>query len=248
MPIAGAPRTTMSRMQWMTASTSSQTTRRTVGGQAPLVEQVEPPVPPGHRVDSGGIEGSGGAVAARITTANSFARARDARMTGFGRPPARGAAPREWSSMEKVDTLIKTRWVAPVAPASGVLADHAVAIRQGRIVDLLPSEDALERYEAAEVVDRPGHLLIPGLVNAHTHAAMTLLRGLADDLPLMDWLQNHIWPAEQRWMSAEFVEHGTELAMAEMLLGGTTTFNDMYFFPRWWRGPRRASACAPASG
>ncbi|MFU8822103.1 MAG: TRZ/ATZ family hydrolase [Gammaproteobacteria bacterium] len=133
--------------------------------------------------------------------------------------------------MEKVDTLIKTRWVAPVAPASGVLADHAVAIRQGRIVDLLPSEDALERYDAAEIVDRPGHLLIPGLVNAHTHAAMTLLRGLADDLTLMDWLQNHIWPAERRWMSAEFVEHGTELAMAEMLLGGTTTFNDMYFFP-----------------
>ena len=133
--------------------------------------------------------------------------------------------------MEKVDTLIKTRWVAPVAPASGVLADHAVAIRQGRIVDLLPSEAALARYDAAEIVDRPGHLLIPGLVNAHTHAAMTLLRGLADDLTLMDWLQHHIWPAERRWMSAEFVEHGTELAMAEMLLGGTTTFNDMYFFP-----------------
>jgi cytosine/adenosine deaminase-related metal-dependent hydrolase len=133
--------------------------------------------------------------------------------------------------MEKVDTLIKTRWVAPVVPAGGALADHAVAIRQGRIVDLLPSEDALERYEAAEIIDRPGHLLIPGLVNAHTHASMTLLRGLADDLALMDWLQNHIWPAEQRWMSAEFVEHGAELAMAEMLLGGTTTFNDMYFFP-----------------
>jgi len=133
--------------------------------------------------------------------------------------------------MEKVDTLIKTRWVAPVAPASGVLDDHAVAIRQGRIIDLLPSEDALQRYDAAEIVDRPGHLLIPGLVNAHTHAAMTLLRGLADDLTLMDWLQNHVWPAERRWMSAEFVEHGTELAMAEMLLGGTTMFNDMYFFP-----------------
>ena len=133
--------------------------------------------------------------------------------------------------MEKVDTLIKTRWVAPVAPASGVLPDHAVAIRQGRIVDLLPSAAALARYDAAEIVDRPGHLLIPGLVNAHTHAAMTLLRGLADDLTLMDWLQHHIWPAERRWMSAEFVEHGTELAMAEMLLGGTTTFNDMYFFP-----------------
>jgi 5-methylthioadenosine/S-adenosylhomocysteine deaminase len=133
--------------------------------------------------------------------------------------------------MEKVDTLIKARWVAPVAPVGGVLHDHAVAIRAGRIVDLLPQEAALERYDATELVDRPGHLLIPGLVNAHTHAAMTLLRGVADDLPLKEWLQAHIWPAEQRWMSAEFVEHGTELAMAEMLRGGTTTFNDMYFFP-----------------
>lgn len=133
--------------------------------------------------------------------------------------------------MEKVDTLIKSRWVAPVAPAGGVLEHHAVAIRQGRIVDLLPTADALTRYEAPEIVDRPGHVLIPGLINAHTHAAMTLLRGLADDLPLMDWLKGHIWPAEQRWVSAEFVEHGTELAMAEMLLGGTTTFSDMYFFP-----------------
>ncbi len=133
--------------------------------------------------------------------------------------------------MEKVDTLIKARWVAPVIPRGAVLADHAVAIRQGRIVGVLAAAEAETRFRADEVVDRPGHLLIPGLVNAHTHAAMALLRGLADDLPLMDWLQLHIWPAEQRWMSAEFVEHGTELAIAEMLLGGTTTVNDMYFFP-----------------
>ena len=133
--------------------------------------------------------------------------------------------------MEKVDTLIKARWIAPVAPGSGVLENHAVAVRQGRIVDLLPGADAAARYSADQVIERPSHLVIPGLVNAHTHAAMTLLRGLADDIPLMQWLQEHIWPAEQRWMSAEFVEHGTELAMAEMLLGGTTTFNDMYFFP-----------------
>lgn len=133
--------------------------------------------------------------------------------------------------MEKVDTLIKARWVAPVVPAGGVREHHAVAISQGRIVAVLPTGEALARFQAAEVVDRPTHLLIPGLVNAHTHASMSLLRGLADDLPLMSWLQDHIWPAEQRWMSAEFVEHGAELAMAEMLLGGTTTFNDMYFFP-----------------
>lgn len=133
--------------------------------------------------------------------------------------------------MEKVDTLIKARWIAPVVPAGGVREHHAVAISQGRIVAVLPTAEAAGRFDAAEVVERPTHLLIPGLVNAHTHASMSLLRGLADDLPLMSWLQEHIWPAEQRWMSAEFVEHGTELAMAEMLLGGTTTFNDMYFFP-----------------
>lgn len=133
--------------------------------------------------------------------------------------------------MEKVDTLIKARWVAPVVPAGGVRESHAVAIRQGRIVAVLPAPEAAARFEATEIVERPRHLLIPGLVNAHTHASMALLRGLADDLPLMAWLQDHIWPAEQRWMSAEFVEHGAELAMAEMLLGGTTTFNDMYFFP-----------------
>lgn len=133
--------------------------------------------------------------------------------------------------MEKVDTLIKARWVAPVVPAGGVREHHAVAIRQGRIVAVLPAAEAAARFDAAEIVERPLHLLMPGLVNAHTHASMSLLRGLADDLPLMAWLQDHIWPAEQRWMSAEFVEHGAELAMAEMLLGGTTTFNDMYFFP-----------------
>ncbi|MEJ2516110.1 MAG: TRZ/ATZ family hydrolase [Gammaproteobacteria bacterium] len=133
--------------------------------------------------------------------------------------------------MEKVDTLIKARWVAPVAGDAGVLEDHAVAVRQGRIVAVLPAAEARVNFDAAEMVERPDHVLIPGLVNGHTHAAMTLLRGLADDLPLMEWLEGHIWPAEQRWVSAEFVEHGTELAIAEMLLGGTTTFNDMYFFP-----------------
>ena len=139
----------------------------------------------------------------------------------------------DWTprSMEKVDTLIKARWVVPAAPRADALADHAVAIRQGRIVAVLPASEAAARFEAEEVLERPSHVLLPGLVNAHTHAAMTLLRGLADDLPLMDWLENHIWPAEQRWVGAEFVEHGTELAIAEMLLGGTTTFNDMYFFP-----------------
>ncbi len=133
--------------------------------------------------------------------------------------------------MDKVDTLIKARWVVPVAGDARALEEHAVAVRQGRIQALVPIAEVDARFEASEVLERPHHVLLPGLVNAHTHAAMTLLRGLADDLPLMEWLEGHIWPAEQRWVGAEFVEHGTELAIAEMLLGGTTTFNDMYFFP-----------------
>lgn len=133
--------------------------------------------------------------------------------------------------MEKADTLIKARWIVPVAPNAQFLDDHALVIRQGRIAALLPAAEAEARYAAGEVIDRPRHVLLPGLVNAHTHAPMTLLRGLADDLPLMSWLDHHIWPAERRWVGAEFVEHGSELAIAEMLLGGVTTFADMYFFP-----------------
>ena len=98
-------------------------------------------------------------------------------------------------------------------------------------MDILPSDRAREQYTAAIEHELDGHLLIPGLVNAHTHAAMTLLRGLADDLPLHDWLNGHIWPAESHWVNEEFVHDGTQLAMAEMLRSGTTCFNDMYYFP-----------------
>jgi len=133
--------------------------------------------------------------------------------------------------METIDTLIKARWIIPVEPRDTVLEHHALAIRAGRIVDLLPIGEADARYQATTVHDLPDHVLIPGLVNTHTHAAMSLMRGLADDLPLMDWLKGHIWPAEGRWVGAEFVEDGTQLAMAEMLRGGITCFNDMYFFP-----------------
>lgn len=133
--------------------------------------------------------------------------------------------------MEKADTVIKARWVVPVTAESRVLEQHAVVVVDGRIVAVLPAAEADARFLAEERLERPAHVLIPGLVNAHTHAPMTLLRGLADDLPLMTWLMDHIWPAERRWAGAEFVEHGTELAVAEMLLAGTTTFADMYFFP-----------------
>jgi 5-methylthioadenosine/S-adenosylhomocysteine deaminase len=132
---------------------------------------------------------------------------------------------------QSIDLLIRPRWTLPIEPEGLVLEDHALAVSDGRIVDLLPAADAAERFAPERVVDLPGHLLAPGLVNAHTHAAMTLFRGLADDLPLMTWLNRHVWPAEQRWVSEEFVRDGTRLAVAEMLRGGTTCFNDMYFYP-----------------
>lgn len=128
-------------------------------------------------------------------------------------------------------TVIEPRWVIPVVPAGVVLTDHAVVIEDGRITAVLPSADALARYPDAARATLPEHALIPGLVNLHTHAAMSLMRGMADDMALMDWLQNHIWPAESRVVSDEFVHDGTLLACAEMLRGGVTCFNDMYFFP-----------------
>ena len=128
------------------------------------------------------------------------------------------------------DTLIQASWIAPVAPGD-VLRDHTIVVRHGRILELLPAAEARARHPGVESVELPGQLLIPGLVNAHTHAAMSLFRGLADDLPLMTWLHEHIWPAEGRWISEAFIADGTALAAAEMLRGGTTCFNDMYFFP-----------------
>ncbi|MBW8808153.1 MAG: TRZ/ATZ family hydrolase [Lysobacter sp.] len=129
------------------------------------------------------------------------------------------------------DLLIEAGWVVPVEPHAVVLEDHAVAVKAGVIVDLLPIADARARYAAAETVSRPESALIPGLVNAHTHNPMTLLRGIADDLPLMEWLQGHIWPVEAAVIGPQFVEDGITLAIAEMLRGGTTCANENYFFP-----------------
>ena len=133
--------------------------------------------------------------------------------------------------MQNVDTIIHARWVIPVEPENTVYEDHALIIHNSRILDILPTSDSNKIYQATNTLDLKQHALIPGLINTHTHCAMSLLKGLADDLPLMDWLQNHIWPAEQKWVSPEFVQDGTELAIAEMLRSGTTCFNDMYFFP-----------------
>lgn len=131
----------------------------------------------------------------------------------------------------QVDLLIEAGWIIPVEPASVILEKHSLIVDQGRILDLLATEQAYLNYQPRQVEKRLQHVLIPGLVNCHSHAAMSLLAGFADDLPLMDWLQNHIWPAEQRWVSEAFVRDGTDLAIAQMLRSGTTCFNDMYFFP-----------------
>ena len=124
--------------------------------------------------------------------------------------------------MQHCDTLITPRWCVPVEPSGTVLENCAIAVTDGRIADVLPREKALESYQPSVLIERPGHVLIPGLVNAHTHAAMTLMRGLADDLPLESWLRDSIWPTEKRWVSAEMVRDGTELAIAEMISSGTS--------------------------
>jgi len=133
--------------------------------------------------------------------------------------------------MEPVDTLVTARWVVPVEPAGRILEDHAVAIRGGRIVAVLPVAEARARFDAHEVIDRPSHVLLPGLVNAHTHAAMVLLRGRAENLPLGRWLRTTVWPLERRWVDPDYVRDGTTLAIAEMLRAGITCFADMHLWP-----------------
>lgn len=131
---------------------------------------------------------------------------------------------------EACDLLIEAGHVVPVQPHGVVLAEHAVAVRDGVIVGLAPIAEARARFLPRERVSRPDGVLMPGLVNAHTHNPMTLLRGIADDLPLMTWLREHIWPVEAAVIGPEFVADGTTLAIAEMLRGGTTCANENYFF------------------
>lgn len=132
---------------------------------------------------------------------------------------------------QSIDLLIEAAHVVPVEPHAVVLDDHAVAVHEGRIVAVLPIPEARRRFAASETVSRPHSAVLPGLVNAHTHNPMTLLRGIADDLPLKVWLQEHIWPIEGAVISPAFVADGITLAMAEMLRGGTTCVNENYFFP-----------------
>ena len=132
---------------------------------------------------------------------------------------------------EPADLVLSASWIVPVEPAGCVLEGHALAVRDGSIAALGPADEMDARFSPRERVHLDGHALVPGFVNAHTHAAMTLFRGLADDLPLDTWLAEHVWPAEARFVDEAFVRSGTRLAAAEMLMGGTTCFNDMYFFP-----------------
>ncbi len=125
--------------------------------------------------------------------------------------------------------IISARWIIPVVPRNTVLEHHSVVVNDGIIIDILQTELALRKYPSAELTDRGSHALIPGFINAHTHSAMSLFRGIADDMPLMEWLEGHIWPAEAKWITPDFMRDGTQLAVAEMLLSGTTCFNDMYF-------------------
>jgi 5-methylthioadenosine/S-adenosylhomocysteine deaminase len=133
--------------------------------------------------------------------------------------------------MHKIDLILDARWVVTVNSQNDILNYHSVVIDKGRIIDILPTSVAHDQFLAQTHKDLGQKVLMPGLINCHTHAAMSLLKGYADDYALMDWLQNHIWPAEQQWVSEEFVHDGTELAIAEMIRSGTTCFTDMYFFP-----------------
>lgn len=133
--------------------------------------------------------------------------------------------------MTPIDLLINARWIIPVVPENRILNNCAIAIHEGRILALLPQEEAAKRYIPARTENLAEHIITPGLINAHGHAAMTLLRGYADDQPLSTWLNEHIWPAEKQWVDEQFVRDGTELAIAEMIKSGTTCFADMYFFP-----------------
>jgi 5-methylthioadenosine/S-adenosylhomocysteine deaminase len=135
------------------------------------------------------------------------------------------------TSTTSIDKLIHARWIIPIRPQQTVLEHYAIAINGNNIIELLPSSQARDKYQANETIELMDHVLTPGLINAHGHAAMSLFRGMADDQELYCWLENHIWPAEGKWVDEQFVQDGSQLAIAEMLRSGTTCFSDMYFFP-----------------
>ena len=136
------------------------------------------------------------------------------------------------NAIKKVATIISASWIYTADSEDRLLKDYSVVVDANRIIDLLPTEKVFESYEASEVYSLSDHIIIPGLINTHTHSAMSLFKGYADDLRLKSWLNEYIWPAEKQHVDSKFVKDGSMIAIAEMLKGGITTFNDMYFFPQ----------------
>ena len=134
-------------------------------------------------------------------------------------------------SKKNASIIISASWIFTSNAEGELLSDHSIVIKNDKIIDLIPQSKVFDDYEASDIYDLSDHILIPGLINAHTHAAMSIFKGFSDDLPLQDWLNNHIWPAEKKFVNSSFVKDGSVLALSEMLKSGITTFNDMYFFP-----------------
>lgn len=127
--------------------------------------------------------------------------------------------------------IISASWIFTSNSEGQLLSDYSIVIENDKIIDLVPQDKVFDEYEANDTYQLTDHILIPGLINTHTHAAMSLFKGFADDLPLQDWLNDYIWPAEKEFINSSFVKDGSILALSEMIKSGVTTFNDMYFFP-----------------
>ena len=127
--------------------------------------------------------------------------------------------------------IISASWIFTSNSEDQLLSDYSIVIKDNKIIDLVRQSKVFSEYEADEIYQLTDHILIPGLINTHTHAAMSLFKGFADDLPLQDWLNNYIWPAEKKFVNSSFVRDGSILALSEMIKAGVTTFNDMYFYP-----------------
>ena len=135
------------------------------------------------------------------------------------------------SHIQQVSTIISAKWICPVRPLNVTLEDHSIIINENRIIDIIETKKIGSLYQTHQHVQLHHHIVTPGLINAHTHAAMNLFRGFADDQPLHTWLHESIWPLEKKWVTPDFVYDGTLIACAEMLKSGVTTFNEMYFYP-----------------
>ena len=131
--------------------------------------------------------------------------------------------------MQTADYIIQADYIITMAKGQTVLRNSALVIQGNKIADTGSFDDISKKYSSKNIIKGENRAVLPGLINTHTHAAMVYFRGMADDLPLKEWLEEHIWPAENKWLSPEFVSDATELACLEMLKAGITTYNDMYF-------------------